>query len=81
MLLNPHRIFDADWHGMSIHVIPKRHGGVELTMSFSAVFDPVRLDPNHIVRGETDSIPRCSSINTLYRSVRLVVPRRLRQSY
>ncbi|KAL5501912.1 GPI16 [Sanghuangporus vaninii] len=42
-LLNPHRLFDADWHGMSIHVTWDEHEGVKLQLSVQAVFDPVRL--------------------------------------
>ncbi|KAI5120462.1 hypothetical protein M0805_008509 [Coniferiporia weirii] len=42
-LLNPHRLFDADWHGMGIHVTWSEATGVNLQLSFQAVFDPVRL--------------------------------------
>ncbi|EJC98354.1 GPI transamidase component GPI16 [Fomitiporia mediterranea MF3/22] len=42
-LLNPHRLFDADWHGMSIHVSWSKQEGVKLQMSVQSVFDPVRL--------------------------------------
>ncbi|KAI6029592.1 Gpi16 subunit, GPI transamidase component-domain-containing protein [Pisolithus microcarpus] len=38
-LLNPQRIFDADWHGLSIHL----RVGTELKLGVQAVFDPVRL--------------------------------------
>ncbi|KAJ3555610.1 hypothetical protein NM688_g2479 [Phlebia brevispora] len=41
-LLNPHRLFDADWHGLGIHVRYVRDTGVEVRLSFQAVFDPVR---------------------------------------
>lgn len=41
-LLNPHRLFDADWHGLGIHVRYVRDAGVEVRLSFQAVFDPVR---------------------------------------
>lgn len=52
MLLNPHKLFDADWHGMSIHVLRSENGDVTLRMSVSAVFDPVRLsEPAHL-KGE-----------------------------
>jgi GPI-anchor transamidase subunit T len=37
-LLNPHRLFDADWHGMGVH----------MRLSFLAVTDPLRsLGNNH----------------------------------
>lgn len=42
-LLNPHRLFDADWHGMGIHVTWSETSGVNLQLSFQVVFDPVRL--------------------------------------
>ncbi|KAH8108540.1 GPI transamidase component GPI16 [Phellopilus nigrolimitatus] len=42
-LLNPHRLFDADWHGMGIHVTWSEKDGVTLQLSFQAVLDPVRL--------------------------------------
>ena len=42
-LLNPHRLFDADWHGMGIHVTWSEREGVKLQLSVQAVFDPVRL--------------------------------------
>lgn len=45
-LLNPHRLFDADWHGMGIHVTWNEVEGVKLQLSFQAVFDPVRLSIN-----------------------------------
>ncbi|QRV76610.1 Gpi16 subunit, GPI transamidase component [Ceratobasidium sp. AG-Ba] len=42
-LLNPHRLFDADWHGMSITVRWLENTGVEIRLGFGAVMDPVRL--------------------------------------
>ncbi|OCH87929.1 Gpi16 subunit GPI transamidase component [Obba rivulosa] len=42
MLLNPHRLFDADWHGLGVHV-RYLDAGVEVRLAFQAVFDPVRL--------------------------------------
>ncbi|EPQ54884.1 Gpi16 subunit, GPI transamidase component [Gloeophyllum trabeum ATCC 11539] len=42
-LLNPHRLFGADWHGMSVHVTWHAERGVEVRLAFQAVFDPVRL--------------------------------------
>lgn len=41
-LLTPQRIFDADWHGLSVHVQSTQRG-VELKLGVQAVFDPVRL--------------------------------------
>ncbi|KAI0691254.1 Gpi16 subunit GPI transamidase component [Cerioporus squamosus] len=41
-LLNPHRLFDADWHGLGIHVRYREDVGVEVRLTFQAVFDPVR---------------------------------------
>ncbi|GAW04380.1 Gpi16 subunit GPI transamidase component [Lentinula edodes] len=42
MLLNPHRIFDADWHGIGLHVI-WRPEGVEVRLSVQLVSDPLRV--------------------------------------
>ncbi|KAG9081986.1 Subunit of the glycosylphosphatidylinositol transamidase complex-like protein [Ceratobasidium sp. 392] len=42
-LLNPHKLFDADWHGMSITVRWLENVGVEIRLGFGAVMDPVRL--------------------------------------
>ncbi|KAG6336992.1 hypothetical protein ID866_2093 [Astraeus odoratus] len=41
-LLNPQRLFDADWHGLSVHV-QSTEKGVELKLGVQVVFDPVRL--------------------------------------
>ncbi|KAG2158330.1 GPI transamidase component PIG-T [Suillus bovinus] len=41
-LLNPQKVFDADWHGMGVHVIWKEDTGVELKLTLQAVFNPVR---------------------------------------
>lgn len=41
-LLNPHRIFDADWHGMGIHVLWRDTGGIEVRLTFQSVSDPLR---------------------------------------
>jgi phosphatidylinositol glycan class T len=41
-LLNPHRVFDADWHGMGVHVVWHPDKGVEVRLTFQAVFDPLR---------------------------------------
>ncbi|RPD56728.1 Gpi16 subunit GPI transamidase component [Lentinus tigrinus ALCF2SS1-7] len=41
-LLNPHRLFDADWHGLGVHVRYREDVGVEVRLTFQAIFDPVR---------------------------------------
>ncbi|TBU25069.1 Gpi16 subunit GPI transamidase component [Dichomitus squalens] len=41
-LLNPHRVFDADWHGLGVHVRYREDAGVEVRLTLQAVFDPVR---------------------------------------
>lgn len=41
-LLNPHKVFDADWHGMGVHVSWTDDAGVQVRLTFQAVFDPVR---------------------------------------
>ncbi len=41
-LLEPHRIFDADWHGLGVHVRWRADTGVELTLTVQAVLDSVR---------------------------------------
>jgi GPI-anchor transamidase subunit T len=51
-LLNPHRMFDADWHGMGLHVL-WRPEGVEVKLNFQMVSDPLR--PSGKKQGE-DSI-------------------------
>ncbi|KAG7097205.1 hypothetical protein E1B28_004576 [Marasmius oreades] len=40
-LLNPHRLFDADWHGMGIHVL-WNPDGIEVHLNFQLVSDPLR---------------------------------------
>jgi phosphatidylinositol glycan class T len=51
-LLEPHKIFDADWHGLGVHVRWKAGAGVELTLSVLAVLDPVRISAERS-RGES----------------------------
>ena len=41
-LLNPHRLFDADWHGMGVHVLWREGEGVEVKLTFQTVSDPLR---------------------------------------
>lgn len=50
-LLNPHKLFDADWHGMGVHVHWDKNQGVIVRLSFQAVFDPVRTS-NQRKRGK-----------------------------
>jgi phosphatidylinositol glycan class T len=50
-LLEPHRIFDADWHGLGVHVKWRADAGVELMLTVQAVLDPVRTSANRR-RGE-----------------------------
>ncbi|KAF8340802.1 GPI transamidase component PIG-T [Amanita rubescens] len=45
-LLNPHRVFDADWHGMGVHVLWTPEEGVQVKLTFEAVMDPLRLSPS-----------------------------------
>ncbi|KIL69133.1 hypothetical protein M378DRAFT_7850 [Amanita muscaria Koide BX008] len=47
-LLNPHRVFDADWHGMSVHVLWIPDRGVQVRLAFQAVFDPLRLSQSNL---------------------------------
>ncbi|KAJ7747141.1 Gpi16 subunit GPI transamidase component [Mycena maculata] len=41
-LLNPHRLFDADWHGMGLHVAWLPDEGVQVRLTFQSVADPLR---------------------------------------
>ncbi|KAJ6500164.1 Gpi16 subunit GPI transamidase component [Mycena vitilis] len=41
-LLNPHRLFDADWHGMGLHVTWHPEDGVQVRLTFQSVADPLR---------------------------------------
>jgi len=41
-LLNPHRLFDANWHGMGVHVLWRENLGVEVRLTFQSVSDPLR---------------------------------------
>ncbi|KAJ7511984.1 GPI transamidase component PIG-T [Mycena galericulata] len=41
-LLNPHRLFDADWHGMGLHVSWLPDDGVQVRLTFQSVADPLR---------------------------------------
>ena len=50
-LLEPHKIFDADWHGLGVHVRWRADAGVELMLTVQAVLDPVRTSADRR-RGE-----------------------------
>ncbi|KAH6907556.1 GPI transamidase component GPI16 [Coprinopsis sp. MPI-PUGE-AT-0042] len=56
-LLNPHRLFDANWHGLGVHVtwdpesttspsrqqdIDAKRGTVQVKLTFQAILDPLR---------------------------------------
>lgn len=63
-LLTPQRIFDADWHGLSVHVQSTQRG-VELKLGVQAVFDPVRLSGG-TRRGLSHGlrvVNRCTEVN------------------
>jgi hypothetical protein len=53
-LLEPHKIFDADWHGLGVHVRWRAGAGVELVLTVQAVLDPVRISTERR-RGEKGS--------------------------
>ncbi|KAI9510156.1 GPI transamidase component PIG-T [Russula earlei] len=68
-LLEPHKIFDADWHGLGVHVRWRAGAGVELTLTVQVVLDPVRISAERrrdwSLRSLFDrSIPRACSIAT-----------------
>jgi GPI-anchor transamidase subunit T len=42
-LLEPHKVFDANWHGLGVHVRWRAGEGVELVLAVQAVLDPVRI--------------------------------------
>ncbi|KAJ7134086.1 GPI transamidase component PIG-T [Mycena crocata] len=46
MLLNPHRLFDADWHGLGLHVSWFPDAGVQVRLTFQSVADPLRSSLN-----------------------------------
>ena len=41
-MLNPHRLFDGDWHGIGVHVTFNPDKGVQVRLTVGAVLDPVR---------------------------------------
>ncbi|KAG8884290.1 Subunit of the glycosylphosphatidylinositol transamidase complex-like protein, partial [Tulasnella sp. 403] len=48
-LLNPHPLFDSNWHGIGVHVVWREDTGIEVKLTFGAVLDPVRVS-----RGKRD---------------------------
>jgi GPI-anchor transamidase subunit T len=54
-LLNPHQLFDADWHGMGVHVSLDPTNGVNVRLTFQSVSDPVRSSAG-ARRGPTFSV-------------------------
>jgi phosphatidylinositol glycan class T len=59
-LLNPHRLLDADWHGMGLHVSWRPEDGVQVRLTFQSVSDPLRTGttrgfcPSSLYRSTTD---------------------------
>jgi phosphatidylinositol glycan class T len=41
-LLNPHKLFDGDWHGIGVHVSFNADKGTQVQLTVGAVLDPVR---------------------------------------
>lgn len=56
ILLNSHKLCDADWHGLGINVVWKEGGMMGLGMTVQAVFDPVRTSPDG----------KCSELLSIY---------------
>ena len=54
-LLDPQHVFDADWHGLGVHV-RSTEAGVELSLGAQAVIDPVRRSGGKR-RGTTLAVP------------------------
>ena len=54
-LLNPHKLFDADWHGMGVHVSWRPQEGVQVRLTFQAVSDPLRSSLSNKKRGPSHS--------------------------
>ena len=61
VLLNPHRVFDADWHGMGVHVLWLGDMGVQLRLTFQSVMDPLRSS-NYLSRSQCGEILWCSKL-------------------
>jgi len=58
VLLNPHRVFDADWHGMGVHVLWLGEMGVQLRLTFQSVMDPLRSS-HYLSRSQYGEILWC----------------------
>ena len=46
-MLNPRRLFDADWHGMGIHTSRRPDESIAVNLTFQAVFDPIRYSSDN----------------------------------
>lgn len=62
VLLNPHRVFDADWHGMGAHVLWLSEMGVQLRLTFQSVMNPLRSS-HYLSRSKYEQIFRSSKLN------------------
>lgn len=51
-LLTPRRLFDADWHGISMDMTSWHNGSLSLRLVIGAVLDPVRLSIPTSLKGE-----------------------------
>jgi phosphatidylinositol glycan class T len=77
-LLDPQHVFDADWHGLGIHV-RSTEAGVELSLGAQAVLDPVRRSGGKR-RGKSQAVPTSSRLITFFYA-RLVISVSLRSSH
>ncbi|KAJ7686274.1 GPI transamidase component PIG-T [Mycena rosella] len=48
--LNPYKLFDADWHGMGLHVLRNSNQELVLRLTFQTVSDPVRFSSSQLQR-------------------------------
>ncbi|TFL02112.1 GPI transamidase component PIG-T [Pterulicium gracile] len=55
-LLNPHRLFDADWHGLGVHVVWNEHTGVEISLVIQAVLNPFRFSQEKTIEWSFNSL-------------------------
>jgi hypothetical protein len=60
-LLAPHKLFDADWHGIGVHVTWDPEKGVKVRLAFRAVFDPTRSGGGKRGQSVAGLLPSCSS--------------------
>ena len=79
-LLNPHRLFDADWHGMGVHVRYLEDAGVEVRLAFQAVLNPVRYSSDRKRGTITPCIPATIDCNLIF-IPRLVSPFAVRSNH